>query len=118
PDRAYQDYARLGSLAGLRIGVVREFMDLRRYGPRDEEAVRIVDAAIGQLRGTGATIVDPGAGGALFTQCFRRYAPQAFGKLFTARHPDLFPIDETGAPTRSHIETLVELARDPGKVPD
>jgi Asp-tRNA(Asn)/Glu-tRNA(Gln) amidotransferase A subunit family amidase len=118
PEKPYADYAGAGSLAGLRIGVVREFMDLRLFGKRDEEAIGIVDAAIGELRKTGATIVDPGKDGALFTQCFQRYAPQAFGKLFTAQHPELFPVDKDGKPTRSHVETLVDLARHPDNVPD
>ena len=33
------------------------------------------------------TIVDPGAGGALFTACIRKYNPQLHNKLFTRQYP-------------------------------
>ena len=110
PAQPYQSFAGGTRLDGIRIGVVREFMDKRLFTKRDEAAIDIVDQAIADLHRTGATIVDPGAGGALFTACFQKYVPQAFGKLFTTQHPDLFPVDADGKPTADHIATLVEMA--------
>jgi amidase len=118
PEKSYADHAHAGRLDGVRIGVVREFMDPALYGKRDLAVIGIIDAAIAELRETGATIVDPGSGGALFTQCFRTYGPQAFGKLFTSQHPDLFPADALGKPIGNHIDTLVDLAVAPETVPD
>jgi amidase len=93
-------------------------MDKRLFTKRDEAAIDIVDRAIADLHGTGATIVDPGAGGALFTSCFQKYVPQAFGKLFTRQHPELFPVDASGKPTTNQLATLVEMTANPTLVPD
>ncbi len=118
PQKPYADYAKPGSLAGLRIGVIREYMDPALFGKRDEEVIGIIDNAVRELRKTGATVVDPGPGHALFTDCFHKYAPQAFGKLFTAAHPELFPLNPDGTPASDQIATLADLAAHPERVPD
>jgi amidase len=117
PPQPYQNYVGNERLDGVRIGVIREYMDKRLYTKRDEPAIDIVDKAVAELRKTGATLIDPGAGGALLTECFNKYVPQAFGKLFTRQHPDLFPVDEAGKPTADHIQKLVELKSNPALVP-
>jgi amidase len=117
PPRSLETYARGGRLDGIRIGVIREYMDLRLFSKRDGPAIAVVERAVAELARTGATIVDPGGGGALFTACFQQYVPQAFGKLFTRMHPELFPVDSAGRPTADHIETLIALKRDPSRVP-
>jgi len=118
PAQPYASFATGARLDGIRIGVIREYMDLRLFSKRDEEVIGVVDKAVADLGRTGAMIVDPGAGGALLTQCFQKYVPQAFGKLFTRQHPDLFPVDDQGKPTADHIAKLVELAAHPELVPD
>ena len=118
PGEPYQSYLSGPRLDGLRIGVVREFMDPALYGRRDEEIIGIVDRAVADIAATGATVVDPGSGGALFTECFRKYVPLAFGKLFTQRHPELFPVDADGQPVANHVEILARLADHPDEVPD
>ena len=55
-----------GSLKGVRIGVLREFM--QPFTKADEDSIRIANAAIADLAKAGATIVDPGPNGALFKQ--------------------------------------------------
>jgi Asp-tRNA(Asn)/Glu-tRNA(Gln) amidotransferase A subunit family amidase len=120
PPKPYQEYVgndRNDRLDGLRIGVIREYMDKRLFTKRDEPAIDLVDRAVADLRRTGATVVDPGAGGALLTTCFQKYVPQAFGKMFTKQHPDLFPVDANGRPTADHIAKLAELAANPELVP-
>jgi amidase len=117
PAQPLDTYAVPGSLAGVRIGVLREFMDVRLYTKRDEAAIAVVDRAVTDLKKTGATVVDPGVGGALFTGCFQNYVPQAFGKLFTQMHPALFPVDDRGMPTSDHIAKLAELKAKPELVP-
>lgn len=118
PAQPYVTFAKGDRLDGVRIGVVREFMDKRLFSKRDEAAIDIVNKAVADLRLTGATVVDPGEGGALFTSCFKKYVPQAFGKLFTAAYPEMFPVDAQGKPTASHIAKLVEMTANPQLVPD
>jgi amidase len=118
PAEPYSHYIQGDRLEGLRIGVVREYMDKRLFTKRDEEIIDLVDRAVADMHKTGATIVDPGAGGALFTGCFQKYGPQAFGKLFTQMHPELFPVDANGKPTSDHLATLVQMAANPALVPD
>lgn len=118
PERPYAEAARAGRLDGVRIGVIREYLDPKLFGLRDREVIRVVDLAIEELKATGATVVDPGEGGALFTHCFRQYAPQAFDKTFTRAHPELFPVDAQGRPVGDHIATLVDLALHPENTPD
>ena len=118
PAQPYSSFATGGRLDGVRIGVIREYMDVRLYSKRDEAVIEVVDKAIADLRKTGATILDPGQGGALLTDCFQKYVPQAFGKLFTRQHPDLFPVDASGKATIDHVAKLVEMTVNPKLVPD
>jgi len=48
----------------VRLGVVREFMKV--HTKADEGSVAVVEAALRDLAKAGATLVDPGPGGALF----------------------------------------------------
>jgi amidase len=117
PAQPYPSYASSDRLDGVRVGVLREYMDVRLYSRRDEAVIEVVDKAVGDLRRTGATVVDPGVDGALFTDCFQKHVPQAFGKLFTRQHPDLFPVDANGKPTADHLAKLVEMTANPTLVP-
>ena len=66
PAQPYQSFAASQRLEGVRIGVVREYMDKRLFTLADSESIDIVDRALGDLRGLGATIVDPGPEGRSF----------------------------------------------------
>jgi Asp-tRNA(Asn)/Glu-tRNA(Gln) amidotransferase A subunit family amidase len=118
PAQPYETFAHGDRLDGVRIGVVREFMDKRLFTKMDEAAIDIVDHAIGELKGLGATMVDPGPEGALFQSCINESAPGTLGKLFTRQAPALFPVDSQGKPTADHIHTLVDMALDSSKVPN
>jgi Asp-tRNA(Asn)/Glu-tRNA(Gln) amidotransferase A subunit family amidase len=119
PAQPYATFAASdGRLDGLRIGVLREYMDTTAFNNGDEESVGIVEARISVLAQLGATIVDPGPGGALFTPCVRRYAPMNQNKLFTTRFEERFPVDARGEPKGDHIATLIDLAADPELVPE
>ncbi|MDB5987254.1 MAG: amidase [Nevskia sp.] len=118
PAQPYPSYAHETSLKGLRIGVVREYMDKQLFTKADEESIDLVDHAVGDLKKLGATIVDPGAGGALFSSCLRKYEPALDNKLFTKKNPELFPVDKDGKPTTDHVAKLVDMAMDPSLVPD
>lgn len=118
PPKPYASYAEGGSLKDLRIGVVREYMDKKLFTKADEQSIDIVDKAIVDLKKLGATMVDPGPGGALFTSCLRKYEPGVDNVLFTKKHPKLFPVDKDGKPTTDQVATLVDMAMDPSLVPD
>jgi Asp-tRNA(Asn)/Glu-tRNA(Gln) amidotransferase A subunit family amidase len=117
PAQPYQSFAHGADLKGLRIGVVREYMNRKLFTIADTVAIDIVSHAVEDLRGLGAEMVDPGPEGELFTACLRQYVPRFFNKLFTSRYPVLFPVDEAGKPKGDHIATLVKMAVDPSLVP-
>ena len=75
PPRGYAAAASPGRLEGLRIGVIREYMDRDHYTKADEQSLDLVERAIDDLKKLGATVVDPGRGGALFKDCFDRLSP-------------------------------------------
>jgi Asp-tRNA(Asn)/Glu-tRNA(Gln) amidotransferase A subunit family amidase len=89
PSQPYASFAAATRLDGLRIGVIREYMNKKLFSKADEESIDIVDRAVGDLRKLGATIVDPGPEGALFQSCVSRYAPE----LLNARLPAPAPAD-------------------------
>jgi Asp-tRNA(Asn)/Glu-tRNA(Gln) amidotransferase A subunit family amidase len=118
PPQPYPTYATAQRLDGVRIGVVREYMDKKLFTEADSETIDIIEREVGELRKLGATVVDPGPGGALFTSCLKKYAPALDNRLFTKRFPDKFPVDGSGKPTTDHIATLVDMDMNPALVPD
>ncbi len=112
PKEGYPAFAKETSLKGIRIGVVREYMDKRLFTQADNESIDIVDKAIADLRSLGATIVDPGPDGALFQSCLDQYMPQNLNALFINQYPSLFP---AGA---DRIPKLVDLYFNPSLIPD
>lgn len=119
PSRSYASFAaQAGRLDGVRIGVIREYMNPSLLARADEESITIVERAADDLRRLGATIVDPGPEGALFQTCVARYGPELYNASFAARYGDLFPVGADGQPAGDHIETLVDMRQDPSRVPD
>jgi Asp-tRNA(Asn)/Glu-tRNA(Gln) amidotransferase A subunit family amidase len=117
PPEGYSAASRKGRLSGYRIGVVREYMNKGLFTAADSETIDIVDRAIGDLRRLGATIVDPGATGALFQSCVDRYAPKWLNQQFVSQFGAVFPKDAAGAPASDHIATLLDMFFDPSRVP-
>jgi Asp-tRNA(Asn)/Glu-tRNA(Gln) amidotransferase A subunit family amidase len=111
PQEGYARFAGETRLDGLRIGVVREFMDKRLFTQADYETIDIINKAIEDLRKLGATIVDPGAEGALFQDCIDQHIPRNLNATFTKQFPSVFP---EGA---DQVTTLVDLYADPSRVP-
>jgi Asp-tRNA(Asn)/Glu-tRNA(Gln) amidotransferase A subunit family amidase len=118
PAQPYASFAAARRLDGVRIGVIREYMDRRLFSQADDESIGLVEQALDVLRKTGATVVDPGAEGALFQSCVVRLAPQLYNRAFAARYPKLFPFDASGQPSTDHIATLLDMAADPSRVPE
>jgi Asp-tRNA(Asn)/Glu-tRNA(Gln) amidotransferase A subunit family amidase len=106
------------SLAGMRIGVVREYLNRTLLAKADEESVDLIERAIGALKKLGATVIDPGREGALFQRCITRSAPELMSSAFARQNRQLFPVDGSGQPTGDQIATFVELRADPARVPE
>ena len=113
PPKPYASYAEgAKSLAGVRIGVVREYMNKALFTQADSESIDIVERGIEDLKKLGATVVDPGPGGALFQDCVKQYMPSADADQLVRQYPKLFP---AGA---DHIPLLVAMSADPAQFPD
>ncbi len=117
PPRPYHSYAQERSLAGMRIGVMREYMDKRLLTEADAQSIDLVAQAVEDIRKLGAEVIDPGPEGALFQGCVRKYDPSAHNSLFIKQFPELFPVDRNGKPSADHVATLVDLFFEPEKFP-
>ena len=117
PAEPYRSFANERTLSGMRIGVIREHMDKKAFNEADVEAIDLTERAIGDLRRLGATIVDPGAGGALLQSCLDRYVPLYRNRAFIQQFPNLFPVDSNGKPLTDRTSQLVDMFFDPSLVP-
>jgi len=93
PSEPYRSFANERTLNGMRIGVIREHMDKKLFTESHVETIEIVERGINDLRGLGATIVDPGPGGALLQNCIDKYAPLYRNRAFIEQFASLFPLD-------------------------
>jgi amidase len=117
PSEPYRSFANERTLNGLRIGVIREHMDKKLFTESHVETIEIVERGINDLRGLGATIVDPGPGGALFQSCIDKYVPLYRNRAFIEQFANLFPLDANGKPLTDRIAQLVDMFFDPSLVP-
>jgi len=113
PAKPYASFATARRLDGLRVGVVREYLNRKLFSKADEQSIDIVERAIEALRKLGATIVDPGPEGELFKACFVRQAPELLNASFVRQYPQLFPAESAG----DQIAALVDLRANPARVP-
>ena len=107
--KGYAIFANRPILKGLRIGVIREFM--QPFSRADEDSIRITNEAVADLAKSGATIVDPGAHGQLFKDAIADLLFSLDGKAFVAAFSELFPKD------RSTLNQLVDLTSGSAKLP-
>jgi len=115
PNEPYEAFTHEPSLKGMRIGVVREYMDKAKFSKADEENIDIVSRAVEELKKLGAEVVDPGEGGELFTKYIRALKPMLLNATYAKQFPEAFPVDADGKPTTDQIATLVDYAMDPAK---
>jgi amidase len=117
PSEPYRSFANERTLNGMRIGVIREHMDKKLFTESHVETIEIVERGINDLRGLGATIVDPGSGGALLQSCIDKYVPLYRNRAFIEQFASLFPLDANGKPLTDRIAQLVDMFFDPSLVP-
>jgi amidase len=109
PNQPYQSFTQNATLKGVRIGVVREFM--QPFTKADEEIIGIANQAIEDLKKAGATIVDPGPNGALFKDAIAAMLPGLDAPAITSLYKEAFP---AGTPV---VDRLVEMTGDPSRIP-
>jgi amidase len=105
PPVAYSNYANRHSLAGKRLGVVRDFMIEATIADRD--SIRIANEALADMKSLGATLVDPVDFGRAIAEIMTAYEPGFFVQTFPAAIP-------AGA---KPIDHLAAIAGDPKLLP-
>jgi amidase len=98
------------SLKGVRIGVLREYMDKSLFSVDDVEGIDLADKSISVLKKLGATIVDPGVHGALFQSCVDQNVPKWLNQQFAPQFPAQFPTGNT-------LASLLQVGLNPSLVP-
>jgi Asp-tRNA(Asn)/Glu-tRNA(Gln) amidotransferase A subunit family amidase len=102
---AYRNYANKKSLAGKRLGVVREFMVEATLADRD--SIRVANEAIAEMKKLGATIVDPVNVQAVIADLVPYLEPSILTQSFPSSTP-------SGA---KPIDQAVLIAADPKLLP-
>ncbi len=82
PPVAYSNYLGRPSLAGKRLGVVRDFMIEASIADRDN--IRIGNEALADMKSLGATIVDPVDFSAAVAEIMTAYEPSFFAQSLPA----------------------------------
>jgi Asp-tRNA(Asn)/Glu-tRNA(Gln) amidotransferase A subunit family amidase len=118
PKTSYLESTRARSLSGLRIGVVREYLNRKLLTQADTQSVDLVERAIDALKKLGATVVDPGPEGALFQQCIAQSAPELLSSAFVRQYRQAFATSPAGGGEPDQIAMLLEMRATPSRVPD
>jgi Asp-tRNA(Asn)/Glu-tRNA(Gln) amidotransferase A subunit family amidase len=98
---AYESFASRKSLAGKRLGVVRDFMIEATAADRD--SIRVGNAALDEMRRLGATVVDPVDFSGAIAEIMTAYEPGFFAQTF----PEAIPAGS------KPIDRMVAIASDP-----
>src|SRR5207237_1381494 len=101
----YLTYTGRKSLAGKRLGVVRDFMIEATIADRD--SVRIGNEALAEMKSLGATLVDPVDFSGAIAEIMTAYEPSFFTQTFP------LPIPSGTKP----IDHLAAIASDPKLLP-
>jgi amidase len=102
---AYSNYTGRKSLAGRRLGVVRDFMIEATIA--DRENIRIGNEALADMKSLGATLVDPVDFSGAIAEIMTAYEPSFFTQSFPAAIP----------PGARPIDRLAAIAADPKLLP-
>ena len=102
---AYLSYTGRKSLAGKRLGVVRDFMIEATLADRD--SIRIGNEALADMKSLGATLVDPVDFSSAIAEIMAAYEPSFFTQTFPAAIP-------AGA---KPVDRLAAIASDPRTLP-
>jgi len=96
PPIAYSNHANRRSLAGKRLGVVRDFMT--EFTIADRDNIRIGNEALADMKSLGATLVDPVDFSGAIAEVMTAYEPNFFTQSFPLAVPaGTKPIDHLAA---------------------
>jgi amidase len=96
PPVAYSNSTYRRSLAGKRLGVVRDFMIEATIA--DRENIRIAEEALADMKSLGATLVDPVDFSGAIAEIMTAYEPSFFTQTFPGAIPSgVRPIDHLAA---------------------
>jgi amidase len=109
PSKSYASFATGRRLKGVRIGVIREFM--QPFTKADEDSIRIANQALPDLAKAGAIILDPGPEGELFKEAIRSLGFSLDTRTFVSTFGELFP---AGALI---IDKVVDLSSSSAQIP-
>jgi amidase len=101
----YSNYTGRHSLAGKRLGVVRDFMIEATIA--DRENIRIGNEALADMKSLGATLVDPVDFSGAIAEIMTAYEPSFFTQTYPAPIP----------PGAKPIDQLAAIASDPKLLP-
>jgi amidase len=101
----YQSYANKSSLAGKRLGVVRDFMIEATIADRD--SIRVATEALAEMKSLGATVIDPVDFHGAIAEVMTAYEPGFFTQTF----PEAIPAGS------NPIDRMVTIASDPKTLP-
>jgi amidase len=101
----YSSFTGRGSLAGKRLGVVRDFMIEATLADRD--SIRVGNAALADIKRLGATLVDPVDFSGAIAEIMTAYEPSFFTQIFPGAIP---------AGTKP-IDRMAAIANDPKTLP-
>ena len=116
PPRPYEGFAENADLHGIRIGVVREFM--QSFTKADEDSVRIAEQALKDLAKAGAVLIDPGPKGALFKEAIAQIVPSLDAPTLASVYREIYPpgsemiaasLDIAGRATRLPAELNIRV---------
>src|SRR5262245_3133465 len=108
-ERPYETFADNASLSGVRIGVVREFM--QPHTKSDEDSIRVVEAALRDFARAGAVLIDPGPKGALFKDAIAEIVPALDAPTLAAVYKELFPL------TAPVVGRAIDISGKPADLP-
>ena len=117
PATPYPSFAGAKRLDGMRIGVIREYMDRKLFNKADEESIAAAEKAIADLQKLGATIVDPGRRRGAPAEVHRQVRAAGAEQAVHQRFPEAFPVDDGGKPAADHIASLVDMFMNPSRTP-
>jgi Asp-tRNA(Asn)/Glu-tRNA(Gln) amidotransferase A subunit family amidase len=101
----YSSFTGRSSLAGKRLGVVRDFMIEATLADRD--SIRVGNAALADMKRLGATLVDPVDFSGAIAEIMTAYEPSFFTQIFPGAIP---------AGTKP-IDRMAAIANDPKTLP-
>ena len=104
------DFARATRLDGVRIGVVREYMDKALFTKMDEQTIDIVSGAAADLNNSVRSSSIRARAARCSASACKQYNPQMHNELFTRQFPELFPVEDDGKPRRSHRDARCDGA--------